>query len=111
MLWQAKCALKMSAKGKVLKEKSCNFLFSSIYMIFFLAGDILAANCRDANINIQKIGRIQTKNLEVFKITCNFNGTKLIARNREVAKFGCQNGTEMLTKLGTALSNREGWHL
>ena len=46
---------------------------------------------RAANINIQKIGRIQTKNREVFKISCNFNGTKL-ARNKEVAKFGCQNG-------------------
>ena len=32
-----------------------------------------------------------------FKITCNFNGTKL-ARNREVAKFGCENGTKMFTK-------------
>ena len=40
---------------------------------------------RDANIDIQKIGRIQTKNKEVFKITHNFNGTNL-ARNREGAK-------------------------
>ena len=46
---------------------------------------------RDANINIQKLGRIHTKSKEVFNITSNFNGTKL-ARNREVAKFGCQNG-------------------
>ena len=46
---------------------------------------------RDANINIQKRERIQIKSREVFKITCNFNGTKL-ARNRKVAKFGCQNG-------------------
>ena len=30
------------------------------------------------------------KNREVFKITCNFNGTKP-AKNREFAKFGCQN--------------------
>ena len=47
----------------------------------------LLYNSRDAYINIQKIGRIQTKNRKVFKITCNFNGTKL-AKNREVAKFG-----------------------
>ena len=52
---------------------------------------------RDADINIQKIGRIQTKNREVSKITCNFNGTKL-ARNWEVAKFGCQNGQNCLQK-------------
>ena len=52
---------------------------------------------RDANINIQKIGKIQIKNSEVFKFTCNFNGTKL-ARNREVAKFGCQNGQKCLQK-------------
>ena len=52
---------------------------------------------RDVNINIQKIRRIQTKNMEVFKITRNFNGTKL-ARNRKVAKFGCQNGQKCLQK-------------
>ena len=50
---------------------------------------------RDANTNIQKIERIQTKNREVVKIACNFNGTYL-ARNREVAKFGCQNGQKCL---------------
>ena len=65
---------------------------------------------RDANINIQKIGRIQTKNREVFRITCNFKGTKL-ARNREVAKFGCQNGQKCLQKQGVSLLNRKGWHL
>ena len=53
--------------------------------------------CRDANINIQKIGRTQTKNREVFTITCNFNSTKL-AKNGEVAKFGCQNGQKCLQK-------------
>jgi len=37
----------------------------------------------------QKIDRIQTKNREVFKMACNFNGTNL-ARNKEVAKFGCK---------------------
>ena len=67
-------------------------------------------NTRDANINIQKIGRIQTKDREVFKITCNFNGTKL-SRNREVAKFGSQNGQKCLQKKGASLLNREGWHL
>ena len=43
------------------------------------------AQCRDANINIQKIGRIQTKNREVFKITCNF-------------KTGCQIWVSKWTK-------------
>ena len=73
---------------------------------------ILSTQCsyRDANINIQKIGRIQTKNRDVFKITCNFNSTKL-ARNRDFAKFGCQNGTKMFTKYGASILNRKGWHL
>ena len=52
---------------------------------------------RDANFNIQKIGRIQTKSKKDFTITCNFSDTKL-ARNREVAKFGCQNGEKCLQK-------------
>ena len=46
-------------------------------------------NTRDANIHIQEIGMIQTKNREVFKITCKFNGTKL-ARNRELPYFGVE---------------------
>ena len=33
--------------------------------------------------------------IQKFKITFNFNGSKL-ARNREVAKFGCQNGQKCL---------------
>ena len=52
-------------------------------------------NRRDVNINTKKTGRIQTKIREGFKITYNFTGTKL-ARNREIAKFGCQNGTKCL---------------
>ena len=52
---------------------------------------------RDANNNIQKIGRIQTKNRQVFKVTCNFNVTKLV-RNREVTKSECQNGQKRLQK-------------
>ena len=51
----------------------------------------------DGNVNILKIGRIQTKNIEIFKITCNFNGTKL-KRNREVAKFGLSQWTKMFFK-------------
>ena len=34
-------------------------------------------NTRDANINIHKIGRIQTKNMEVFKITYNLMAQSL----------------------------------
>ena len=56
----------------------------------------VSAEFRDANINIQKIG-FKQKNREVFKISCNFNDTKL-ARNREVVKFWCQNGQKMFTK-------------
>ena len=47
---------------------------------------------------------------EVFKITCNFNETKL-ARNREIAQLRCQNGQKCLQKQGASLWNREGWHL
>ena len=43
-----------------------------------------------------EIGRIQTNNREVFKITCNFSGIKF-ARNRG-AEFGCQNGQNCLQK-------------
>ena len=53
--------------------------------------------CRDANIHIQKIGRIQTEMREIFKTPCNFNCTKL-ARKREIAQFGCQNGQKYLKK-------------
>ena len=34
---------------------------------------------------------------EIFKTTCNFNCTKL-ARKREIAQFGCQNGQKCLKK-------------
>ena len=43
-------------------------------------------------------GRIQTKNREVSKVTCNFNGTKL-ARNREVAQIRVSKWTKMFTKI------------
>ena len=52
---------------------------------------------RDVNKNIQKIGRTQTKNREVFKIMRNFNGIKL-ARDRGVAKFVSQNEQKYLQK-------------
>ena len=49
--------------------------------------------CKDANINIQKTRRIHPKNREIFKITCKFSDPKL-ARNRDIAKFGYQNGEQ-----------------
>ena len=69
-------------------------------MIYIYWKDLIHVVCpfsRDANINIQKIGRIQTKTGEVFKTTCNFNGTKL-AKNRDVDRFGCQNGQKCYEK-------------
>ena len=61
-----------------------------------------SGKCRDANINVQKIGRIQTGNREVFKITCNFDGTKLV-RNREVAKFSVNMGNNVFKNGGNQL--------
>ena len=37
---------------------------------------LLASMGRDANFNIQKIGRIQTKNKKDFTITCDFQWHK-----------------------------------
>ena len=61
-----------------------------------------SGKCRDANINVQKTGRIQTENMEVFKITCNFDGTKL-ARNREVAKFSVNTDNNVFKNGGNHL--------
>ena len=96
LLYNTQCNL----QGALLSTQNVTpdniFSFLSIPSLKLEWVFFLFEGCR-RDTNTPKIGRIQTKIGEIFKITYMFNGTKR-ARNREVTKFGCQNGLNVYNK-------------